>query len=86
MGNLKYYTNELMYEIETLTDIENRLVVAEGQGKLGKDGLGVWVQQTQIIYRERIKKGLLYSTGNYIQYPVINHNGKNMKKNIYLSI
>ena len=21
-------------------------------------------------------KGLLYSTGNYIQYPVINHNGK----------
>ena len=26
---------------------------------------------------------LLYSTGNYIQYPVINHNGKNMKKNVY---
>ena len=26
----------------------------------------------------------LCSTGNYIQYPVINHNGKNMKKNIYI--
>ena len=31
-------------------------------------------------------KGLLYSTGNYIQYPVINHNGKNMKKNVYIYI
>ena len=27
-------------------------------------------------------KVLLYSTGNYSQYPIINHNGKNMKKNI----
>ncbi len=25
-------------------------------------------------------KILLYSTGNYIQYPVINHNGKEYKK------
>ena len=25
-------------------------------------------------------------TGNYIQYPVINHNGKNMKKNVYICI
>ena len=25
-------------------------------------------------------KVLLYSTGNYIQYPVINHNGKEYKK------
>jgi len=29
-------------------------------------------------------KVLLYSTGNYIQYPAINHNGKNMKKNVYI--
>ena len=28
-------------------------------------------------------KVLLYSTGNYIQYPVINHMEKNMKKNVY---
>ena len=25
-------------------------------------------------------KALLYSTGNYIQHPVINHNGKGYKK------
>ena len=26
----------------------------------------------------------LYSTENYIQYPMINRNGKNMKKRIYI--
>ena len=26
-----------------------------------------------------------YSTGNYIQYPVKNHHGKNMKKNVHVS-
>ena len=31
-------------------------------------------------------KVLLYSTGNYIQYPVINHNGKNMNKNAYICV
>ena len=30
-------------------------------------------------------KVLLYSTGNYIQYPVINHNGKEYKK-VYLYV
>ena len=34
------------------------------------------------IYRMKNNKVLPYSTGNYIQYPVINHNGKNIKKNI----
>ena len=29
-------------------------------------------------------KVLLYSIGNYIQYPVMNHNGKKMKKNMYM--
>ena len=34
-----------------------------------------------IIYRMDLKnKVLLYSTGNYIQYPVINHNGKEYEK------
>ena len=39
--------------------------------KEGRDRLGVWDQQTQTtIYK--INNILLYSTGNYIQYPVIN--------------
>ena len=31
-------------------------------------------------------KVLLYSTGNYIHYPVINQMEKNMKKNMYICI
>ena len=29
-------------------------------------------------------KILMYSTGNYTEYPVISHNGKEYKKNIYM--
>ena len=44
------------------------------------------VSRCKLLYREWINnKVLLYSTGNYIQYPVINHNGKAYeKKNIYI--
>ena len=28
----------------------------------------------------------LYSTGNYVQYTVINHNGKEYEKNVYICI
>ena len=41
MWNLKYDTNEPIYKTETDTDIENRLVVAKGEG-VGREGLGVW--------------------------------------------
>ena len=35
----------------------------------------------KLLYREQINnKALLYSTGNYIQYLVINHNGKEYEK------
>ena len=30
------------------------------------------------MYRMHEQQGLLYSTGNHIQYPVIKHNGKNV--------
>ena len=32
------------------------------------------------------KKSLLYSTGNFIKYPVMKHNGKNMKKNVCVCV
>ena len=41
MWNLKYDTNEPIYETKRLTNIENRLVVAKGEGREG-DGLGIW--------------------------------------------
>ena len=37
--NLKYATNEAIYKTETDSDIENRLVVAMGEGWTGSLGL-----------------------------------------------
>ena len=35
----------------------------------------------KLLYREWINnKVLLYSTGNYIQYPIISHDGKEYEK------
>ena len=44
------------------------------------------ISRCKLLYTEWINnKILLYSTGNYIQYPVINHNGKEYKKeSIYM--
>ena len=35
MWNLKYDTNEPIYKTETNTSLENRLVIAKGEGKDG---------------------------------------------------
>ena len=59
-------------------DVENRLVVAKGGGSV-REGWGgeVGVSRCKLLYTEWINnKVLLYSTENYIQYPMINHNGK----------
>ena len=42
MWNLKYDTNELLWNGNWLTDVENTLVVANGVGGLRKDELRVW--------------------------------------------
>ena len=39
-----------------------------------------------IVYRMDKQQDPTYSTGKYIQHPVISHNGKNMKKNIHIYI
>ena len=64
-----------------IRDIENRLVIAKveggGRGKTWKFG----ISRCKLVYIEWINnKLLLYSTGNYIQYPMINHNGKEYEK------
>ena len=55
MWNLKYDTNEHIYQAKTDTDIENRLVVASGREG---GGWGVWEKQMQtIIYRVDKQQG-----------------------------
>ena len=49
-------------------------------------GLGAWDQQMQtIIYRMNKQPGpSVYSTVKYIQYLVINHNGKEYEKKMHI--
>ena len=87
MWNLKYDTNKPIYEKETVMDTENRLVVAKGEGVGEGMEWEVGVSRCKLLYREWINnKVLLYSTENYIQYPMISHNGKEFLKNIYICI
>ena len=49
----------------------------QGKSERRMEGLGVWDQQIQTVkYRMDNNKVLCTYTGNYIQYPVINHNLK----------
>ena len=55
----------------------------QGGGELGEEWIGSLGQADANYYIEREwinNKVLLYSTGNYIQYLVINHNGKEYEK------
>ena len=45
------------------------------------------ISRCKLLHIEWInQKALLYNLGSYIQQPVINHNGKNMKKNVCLCV
>ena len=77
MWNLKYGINQLIHKIETDSDIENKFVMAKGQKGWGEKEWEFGISRGKLLYIERINnKVLLYSIGNYIQYPVTNHNGK----------
>ena len=76
--NLKCGSNEPTYKTETDSpDIENVLVVTKGkEGERGMDG-EFGVSRCKLLHLERIdNKVLLYSTGNYIQFPWIVHGGQ----------
>ena len=59
------------------THIENKLTVAKAEGGGGGMDWEFGISRCKLLYIEWINnKVLLYSTGNYIQYPIINHNEK----------
>ena len=63
------------------THRENRLVAAKGEGCGGGMNWEFGVSRCKLLHIEWMNnKVLLYSTGNYIQCPVINCNGKEHKK------
>ena len=63
-------------------------MVAKGEESGGGIEWKVGVSICKLLYIECINnKVLLYSTENYIQYPVINHNGKEYETEyIYICI
>ena len=63
MGNKRAYLGN------RLTDSGNRAVAAKAGGSWRTDGVGVWDSQT-------IMNRMAKQQRSYIQYPVINHNGK----------
>ena len=44
------------------------------------------ILQARALERGAIAFSVLYSTGNYIQFLGINHNGKEYKKNVYMCV
>ena len=68
-----YFIFFLYFLLPTL----NRPVVAKGGVGGGGMDWEVGTSRSKLLYQQWIiNKVLLYSAGNYTQYPVINHNGK----------
>ena len=83
MWNFKYNTNEPTYETETNSKTwrtDFRLPRWGGRMREGWSG-SLGLQMPTILYIGQINNNvLLDSTGNYIQYPMISHNGKEYEK------
>ena len=73
MWNLKYDTNELTCK----TGIDSQTWRTDHGGGMDWE---FWISRCKLLFIAWINKILLYSTGNYIQYLVINHNGKEYEK------
>ena len=74
---------QLSLSMEQKQNLRRRQQTAGGQGRgcWGRNGREVVVSRCKLSYIEQTNnKVLLYSTGNYIQYPMINHNGKEYEK------
>ena len=68
---------ELIYKTDTDSQTYRTSSLLPKEKGVGRDNLEVWDQQIQttihIIDKQQI---LMYNTGNYTQYLVINYNGK----------
>ena len=81
MWNLKYDTNEHIYETETDSQREQTCGCKGGGGNGGGKDWEFGISRCKLLMYSMDKhKVLLYSTGNYIQNPMINHNGKEYEK------
>ena len=72
------YTNELIYETDSQTQGTDLWLPGGGGGGMDWE---FGISRCKLLYIGWItNKVLLYSTKNYIQYPMMNHNGKEYEK------
>ena len=77
----KYGTNELIYNRNRVTDVENKPMVTKGEREGNK--LGDWDDISTLLYIKQItNKNLLYSTGNSTQYSVMTYIRMESKKGV----
>ena len=55
MWNLKYDTNELIYEIETDLQTQKTDLIAKQEGGFGKEGMGIWYQFSSVPSLSRVQ-------------------------------
>ena len=68
--NVKYGTSEPTYKTETDSQTWRTHLLPRGRGDGGKDW-EIGIYRCKLVYRGWINKALLYSTRQYIWYPVI---------------
>ena len=79
-GNLKYGKNKPIYKRETDSQTERTdLWLLRGKGDKGRMDWEFGISGCKVLYTGWINNQV-YSTGNYIRCPVINHDGKEYEK------
>ena len=74
-------TNELFYETEIDSKTQRiDLWLPRGKGIKGGMDWDFGISRCKLLYIEWVNRAPLYSTGNYIQYTMTNHNGKEYEK------
>jgi len=79
-------TQTYLWNGNRLTDIQNRLAVAKGEG-CGRMDWEFGISRCKVLYIEWINnKVLLYSSEDYIRYSAIKHSGKDHENDYYIHI
>ena len=86
VGSKIQHKRTYLWNRNRIRDIGNRLVVPKGRDSRRQSSYPpptreFGISRCKLIHTERMSnKVLLHGTGSYIQYPVINHNGKEYGK------
>ena len=74
-------TNEHTYKTEQTRSHREQACGCQGEGCGGGEDWEFMISRCKLLYMGWVNnKVLLYSTGNYIQYPMMNHNRKEYVK------